>query len=244
MNVNIKTRREFQLKILRDQLKTCWQQFHQKATEWLKQAKMHTENTVSAETPKHPNQIMMELKQINYQRAYLEYKIKSVRKDKKLPTPVKLQQKLEKLELSITFQQEFPTEYHKFTQELTRKLQTKPYRPVHKIMKSKSSQDLDISLDINLNGDKSHNNKNKKPTPSVSTLLRAIHGHGRTFKNQNGYYQPPTFTKAKVEKIFAIYIPTPKFQQLKNRLNSIEQRKKRGRAKNQKIHRQGNKTIP
>ena len=239
MNVNRKTRREFQLNVFRNQLRTCWHQFHQKATEWLKQAKSKTENKVSAETKTHPNQIMMELKQINYQRAYLEYKIKKAKKDKKLPEPVKLQQKLEKLELTITFQQEFPAEYRQFIHQLKTKLSSKPYRPVQKIMKGNKESELPLSFNITLNDQSTSRCRHKKPTPSVSTLLRAIHGHGKIFKDQNGYYQPPTFTKAKVERIFSIYIPLPKFQQLKQRLNSIEQRKKRGRAKSHKSSRKG-----
>ena len=240
MNVNGRARREFQLQIFKSQLKNCWQQFHQKANEWLQITKNQMEPKVSAETQKsHPNQIMTELKQINYQRAYIDYKIKSMKKDKKLPTPVKLQQKLEKLELSINFQQEFPKEFQQFTQELKNKLSSKPYRPVQKVIKPTTNQELGFQWDLNLSTENATKSKHKKPTPSISTLLRAIHGHGKTFKNHNGYYQPPMFTKAKVERIFSIYIPMPKFTQLKDRLNSIEQRKKRGRAKHYKIKRQG-----
>ena len=72
MNHNKKVRKEFQLKILNDQLKTCWKQFLEKAQKWLCEVKDIAEKRVSAETKSiHPNQIMNDLKKINYQRAYL-----------------------------------------------------------------------------------------------------------------------------------------------------------------------------
>ena len=240
MNVNRKNRKEFQLRILRDQLKTCRNQFHETAQKWLKEVKVQTDNNVSAETTaKHPNQLMNELKQINYQRAYIEFKIQMAEKNKKLPLPMELKQKMEKAELSVEFHKEFPTEYSEFTQQLKKKLTSKPYRPVQKVPRSKNKLNIPWRLTISDQSNMAKKKPYKKLSPSVSTLIRAIHGHGKTFRDHQGYFQPPTFTKARVEKTFSIYIPNPKFQKLKKRLNSMEKRKKLGRAKAIKRWRKG-----
>ena len=237
-----KQRKEFQLKIFQDQLERCWNDFHEMAQRWLKGAKLLAEQNVSAETIKtHPNQIMTELKKINYQRTYLEFKIKTIKKDRKLPLPTELHQKMLKAELSVHFQREFPSEYNQFTAELKNKLATKPYRPVQKYTKSKPNQNINIPWKLTL--DDKPIKKLKKLTPSVSTMLRAIHGHGKSFRNHEGYFQPPTFTKARVEKTFNVYLPHSNFQNLKKRLNSIEQRKKLGGAKKIKKWRKGNNSY-
>ena len=242
MNVNKKNRKEFRIRILRDQLKTCWNQFHETAQKWLKEVKSQNNNSVSAETSsKHPNQLINDLKQINYQRAYIEFKIQMAEKDKKLPLPMELKQKMEKAELSVEFHKEFPTEYSEFIQQLKQKLTSKPYRPVQKAQKPKPSKiNIPWRLTITDNPDMAKKKPYKKLSPSVSTLIRAIHGHGKLFRDHHGYFQPPMFTKARVEKTFAIYIPNPKFQKLKKRLNSMEKRKKLGRAKAIKRWRKGN----
>ena len=241
MNDNRKNRKEFRIRILRDQLKTCLNQFHETAQKWLKEAKDQNNNNVSAETSsKHPNQLMNELKQINYQRAYIEFKIQMVEKDKKLPLPMELKQKMEKAELSVEFHKEFPTEYSGFTQQLKKKLTSNPYRPVQKVQKSKSTKlNIPWTMTISEQSDMGKKKPYKKLSPSVSTLIRAIHGHGKSFRDHHGFFQPPMFTKARVERTFAIYIPNPKFQKLKKRLNSMEKRKKLGRAKAIKRWRKG-----
>ena len=160
------------------------------------------------------------------------------KKDKKLPLPMELKQKMEKAELSVNFQNEFPAEYATFTAELKKKLTSKPYRPVQKAAKRKNP-DLNIPWNLTIS-EKETEKKRKKLSPTIPTLIRAVHGHGNTFKDHNGYYQPPLFTKAKVEKTFAIYLPIQKFQQLKKRLNSQQKRKKLGRAKSIKQNRKGN----
>lgn len=122
------------------------------------------------------------------------------------------------------------------------KLKKKPYRPVMKMVKPKNEK-MDLSCKINLDDRKPSPKKQKKPSPSVNTIMRAINGHVKTFRDHNGYFQPPTFTKAKVEKTFSIYIPMKTFHKLKERLNSIEKRKKLGRAKFFKKLRKGKKRI-
>ena len=240
MNCTKKNRKEFRVKILKDQLKTCLTQFHEKAQEWLKTVKAITENSISAEIKRiHPNQIMADLKKINYQRAYLEFKIQAAEKDHKLPLPMDLKQKMLKAELSVDFQKEFPQEYQIFTSKLKHKLSSKPYRPVQKA-KPKNSQKLKIPWRLEIT-EVSPKKKPRKPSPAVSTIMRAIQSHDRTFKDHRGYYQPPMFTKAKVEKMFSIYIPIKRFTKLKERLNSIAKRKKLGRAKSIKKARKGKK---
>ena len=119
MTFDMKRQQEFQVKILRDQLSTCWTQFHETAQKWLQSVKAAAENSVSAETSKiHPNQTMAELKKINYQRAYIEFKIQTILKNKKLPVPAELMRRMKKAELSVEFQQEFPIEFAEFTKQL------------------------------------------------------------------------------------------------------------------------------
>ena len=240
MSFNMQKCKDFEIKILKDQLENCWNEFHHVAQKWLEGVKMITENKVSAETIKiHPNQIMVDLKKINYQRTYIEFKIQSLVKDKKLPIPADLKRRMKKAELSVDFQQEFPIEYEQFTTQLKRKLKTKPYRPVMKMTSSKKKTDLDIPWTLEIDDKRKSPKKLKKPSPSVNTIIRAINGHTKTFRDHNGYFQPPTFTKAKVEKTFAIYMPMKKFNKLKERLNSIEKRRKLGRAKFFKKMRKG-----
>lgn len=239
MTFNGKRQKEFQIKILKDQLKTCWTAFHDKAQKWLEEVKNITENKVSAETKSHPNQIMSDLKRINYQRAYIEFKIQTFLKDKKLPTPHELRRKMTKAELSVEFQKDFPEEFAQFTKQLRNKLRSKPYRPVMKVAKAKKDSTLNVTWRLNLDDKITSPRKKKKPSPSVNTLIRAINGHSKTFRDHNGYFQPPTFTKAKVEKTFSIYMPMKTFHKLKERLNSIEKRKKLGRARFFKNMRKG-----
>ena len=151
MAFNGKQRKDFQLKIFQDQLERCWNDFHEMAQKWLKGAKQLEEQDVSAETIKiHPNQIMVELKKINYQRTYLEFKIKAIKKGRKLPLPTELHQKMLKAELSVHFQKEFPSEYNRFMKELKNKLATKPYRPVQKYTRPKPSQNIHIPWKLTL----------------------------------------------------------------------------------------------
>lgn len=182
MNFNKNDRKKFQIKILQDQLKSCWTQFHSKAQEWLEQVKMVADKKVPAGTGTHPNQIMADLKKINYQRTYLEYKIYATQKNRKLPVPAELLRKMQKAELSVNFQQEFPSEYQQFTKELKKKLMSKPYRPIEKV---KPTKEVDIPWKIQLQNE-NHSPKMKKsakkPSPSVTTIIRAIHGHGKSFR--------------------------------------------------------------
>ena len=120
MAFDMNKQREFQVQILRDQLKNCWMQFHETAQKWLEGTKHASENRkVSAETKKiHPNQIMADLKKINYQRAYIEFKIETILKNRKLPGPADLMKRMKRTELSVEFQQEFPSEFADFTKQL------------------------------------------------------------------------------------------------------------------------------
>ena len=240
MNYTKKNRKEFRVQVLKDQLRTCMKQFHDKAQQWIDTVKSISEHSISAENKRiHPNQIMADLKQINYQRAYLEFKIQAAEKDHKLPLPMDLKQKMLKAELSVDFQKEFPQEYKIFTSQLKQKLSSKPYRPVQKIIKPKNAQKLKIPWRLEITDKLPSKKKPKKPSPAVSTIMRAIQSHERSFKDHRGYYQPPMFTKAKVEKMFSIYIPPKRFIRVKERLNSIAKRKKLGRAKSIKKARKG-----
>ena len=244
MDYTKQNRKEFRVKVLKDQLKTCLRQFHDKAQQWINTVKSITENSISAENQRiHPNQIMADLKQINYQRAYLEFKIQAAEKDRKLPLPMDLKQKMLKAELSVDFQKEFPQEYKIFTSQLKQKLSSKPYRPVQKIIKPKNAQKLKIPWRLEITDKIPSKKKPRKPSPAVSTIMRAIQSHERTFKDHRGYYQPPMFTKAKVEKMFSIYIPIKRFTKVKERLNSMAKRKKLGRAKSIKKARKGKLKI-
>ena len=176
----------------------------------------------------HPNQLMAELKRINYQRAYIEFKIEAMEKGNTLPKPIVLRRKMKKAELAVQFQEDFPKEYQHFTQQLKQSMTNKPYRPVNK---SKQSAEIDLNMNLDLQTPKVQQKSRKTPSPSITTLIRAIQGHGRVFKDHKGFYQPPLFTKAKVERTFAIYISPQKFTNLKQRLNSNQKRNKLGRAK-------------
>ena len=236
-------RRAFQLQILRDQLKSCCEQFHDATAKWINAVQTTAKNKISAEiiTPPslnktHPNQLMADLKRINYQRAFIEFKIEAMEKGNKLPKPIVLRKKLKKAELAVQFQEDFPTEFHQFTQQLKDSLTSKPYRPVNKSIKS---AEVDLNMNLDLQTPKSHHKTRKTPSPSITTIIRAIQQHGRAFKDHNGYYQSPWFTKAKVERTFAIYISPQKFTHLKQRLNSIQKHNKLGRAKTIKSYRKG-----
>ena len=239
-------KRAFQLKILRDQLKSCCQQFHDATTQWIQAVQNVAKNKVSAETitspslnKLHPNQLMADLKRINYQRAYIEFKIEAMEKGNTLPKPINLRRKMKKAELAVQFQADFPTEFNRFTQQLKESLTNKPYRPV---IKTNKTAEVDINMNLDLQTPKTASKSRKTPSPSIATLIRAIQGHGRAFKDHNGFYQPPWFTKPKVERTFAIYISPQKFTQLKQRLNSIQKHNKLGRAKMIKRDRNG-KTL-
>ena len=119
MTFDMKKQKEFQIQILRDQLKTCWTTFHETAQKWLEGTKAISENRISAENKTiHPNQIMADLKKINYQRTYIEFKIQTIMKNKQLPVPAELMRRMKRAELSVEFQQEFPLEFETFTKQL------------------------------------------------------------------------------------------------------------------------------
>ena len=240
MNVDSNERDNFRTAVLNTQLQTVAEKFQKMAEQWLNTIA----NTVSAETKAgkiHPNQIMAKMKRLNYERAYIEYKIQAIKDNKKLPTPVIVRRKIRKAQLTVKFQEEFPEQYQQFTQELYSKLQKQPFRPEQKPQKSKSTTDLRCDIDLGSPEKKSHRAKKRKtPAPNVNTIMNAIHGHGaKQFQDENGYYNAPMFTKAKIEKILNIYIPNSKFQHLKTKMNE-KQHRRRSKSKRQsgKGHRQ------
>ena len=231
MSFDKQKRKEFRIRILRNELLSIGEQFHSTAVKWLKETKRHYVED-SAELKRHPNSILSDLKRINHERAYILYKIESLAKDKSLPAPIKLRKKLRKMEMEIQFQGEFPEEYQQFTEKLKHCLKTSPYSPGKKVKKSN-----DISLQCNIDlGEPTESmvqmTKSKKKSPSVNTMMALIRGHGvNAFKDAMGYFNPPTFTKAKLERMFGIWIPYQRFNQLKSKMNAKQKRQKHGNAK-------------
>ena len=132
MNRDRKTRqKEFRKNILKTQLLSIGDKFRKSAKQWLDETK-NIMLDVSAETKQHPNRLLAELRKINYERAYIMFKIDAVDKNQQLPMPLKLRQKMKKTEMEVQFQQEFPDEYQIFTSELKEKLRQKHKR--YKIM--------------------------------------------------------------------------------------------------------------
>ena len=227
---------KFRMAVLQTQLQTIGEKFHNTAEKWL--ATIYgLKNKVSAETQKvktHPNQLMADLRKLNYERAYIDFKIQSMKTKRNLPKPVELRRKLKKTELGIEFQKEFPQQYQQFVQQLYKKLSQKRYKPDTKPWKSKILPDLNWNLSLEASPRASKKSKSRKTvTPNVNTIMNAIHGHGaKQFQDENGYYNFPTFTKAKIEKLLNIYIPAQTFQHLKKKMNEKQHKRK---AKNIKL---------
>ena len=259
-------KREFQWKILKDQFQTILTQFHALATKWMDQVKQNMDVSpkllAKNNTGNHPNHIMSELKRLNYERAYVEYKIQALEHNIQIPMPEELHRRLRKTEMEIKFQKEFPKEYRSFQRQLKKKLRQNPYTPNRKAKKTADDFTLDLPIFIteksqskSIKPDKSIPNPRKdhmKPTqnrvktpsrrkePSCTNIIKQIHGHGTNrMINQHGYYQQPFFTREKVESIIGQSITNKKFHQVRQRLNNENRKRKLGRAKSSHLKRNG-----
>ena len=260
-------KREFQWKILKDQFQTILAQFHALATQWMKQVKenmeVHPKLLAKNDTGNHPNHIMAELKRLNYERAYVEYKIQALEHNVQIPMPEELHRRLRKTEMEIKFQKEFPKEYRSFQRQLKKKLRQNPYCPNRKA--KKSSDDLNLDLPIFFNEtSKSIKNSDESPPktppktpqkppkcltkthsrrkePSCTNIVKQIHGHGTSrMINQHGFFQQPFFTRDKVELIIGQSISNKKFHQVRQRLNTETRKQKRNKTNASRLKRQGN----
>ena len=241
-----KLRTQFRLRILNDQYKKILNEFQQAANQWLDLAKQHCKKPEIgfAKPEKHPNHVMAELKRLNYERAYIEFKIQALERNIQIPVPEELHRRMRKAELAVKFQEEFPKEFKNFQVELKKKLGKQPYRP--KNVAKKQTSDLSLDLPISLQSNDSTDRVPETPCmarrkePALTTIIRSLHAHGvRRLTNKHGYFQPPTFTKEKVEQILGINISKNKFQQVKSRMNYHQKRRKLGKAKRSYNSRKG-----
>ena len=259
-------RREFQWKILKDQFQTILTQFHALATKWMDQVKENMDVPpkllAKGNTANHPNHIMSELKRLNYERAYVEYKIQALEHNIQIPMPDELHRRLRKTEMEIKFQKEFPKEYRSFQRQLKKKLRQNPYCPNRRAKKTVDDFTLDLPIllagtsmksstkqnDVTPKPRKSHVNPPKTHTkppsrrkePSCTNIIKQIHGHGTTrMINQHGYFQQPFFTRDKVESIIGQTISNKKFHQVRQRLNNETRKRKLGKAKSSQLKRKG-----
>ena len=265
MSFDSESRKQFQWKVLKDQFRTILHQFQQLANQWLqqsiKQMGLNSETFLAKKTTSeiHPNHIMAELKRLNYERAYIEYKIQALEHNIQIPMPEELHRRLRKTEMEIKFQKEFPCQYRTFQRQLKKKLREKPYQPNRK---AKKSNDLDLDLPIWFTDppqtkprkrsvsfsneiDKKLHRKPVVPTPqkkarTCNNIIKLIHGHGtNSLINKHGYFQPPFFTKEKVEQIVGHAINTKKYHQVRHALNQVQRKRKLGKAKDSHNKRKG-----
>lgn len=229
--------KEFQARILQNQLLSIGEKFHETALNWLKETKslyLHG----SAES-KHPNQLLTELKKLNHERTYIMFKVEALRRDAKLPIPMELRIKLRKAETDIQFQSEFPEEYQEFVSDLKERLRRKPYSPVVKsVKKTRRLNELE-NWEFNLGAPTKNDqlpekgkSKKKVPSPCINNIMKMIYAHGTSnLRDCNGFFSAPAFTKAKIERLLGIWMTQPKFTYLKKRLNDKQSKRKHGHAK-------------
>ena len=266
MSFDTMSRRKFQWNVLQDQFRTVLNQFQEHAHKWLDQAKINlddTEATVLAKTSKgvtHPNHILAELKRLNYERAYIEYKIQALEHNIQIPMPEEIQRRLRKSEMDIKFQHSFPKSDRSYQRQLKKKLREKPYRPNHTV--KKTEDDLELDLPIFLNSSTPAKNRRaqtleprpvqkkpprtsaKKKEPSTGSIIRHIRDRGTNrMINQHGYFQSPFFTREKVETILGQTISNKKFHQVRHIMNSEQRKLKLGKAKSSHKKRKGNRKI-
>lgn len=237
----------FRKNVLKAQLSTIGEKFKQSALQWLIETK-NIINDVSAETKQHPNKLLADLRKINYERAYILYKMDAVDKNMQLPLPMKLRQKMKKTEMEVQFQEEFPDEYQQFTTDLKEKLRKKLHSPSLAAPKTSSTSLEDLNWNISLGAPIKINTSakpcwfhtpprkpakpQKKHSPCIKNILSMLQSHGtRTLQDPTGYYTAPNFTKAKVEKMLGIWMSHSKFTQLKSKLNEKQKRKRLGQVK-------------
>lgn len=242
MNRDRKTRqKEFRKNILKTQLLSIGDKFRKSAKQWLDETK-NIMLDVSAETKQHPNRLLAELRKINYERAYIMFKIDAVDKNQQLPMPLKLRQKMKKTEMEVQFQQEFPDEYQIFTGELKEKLRQKLHYPtMTSPLKRVNEVDENLNWNIDLGAPIVKNkpivavrpNKPRKiHSPCVNNIMKMLQIHGtQNLLDPRGYFLAPAFTKAKVEKLLGIWMTQTKFNHLKSKMNEKQKRKKLGQAK-------------
>ena len=232
-----KKQKEFRARILQNQLLSIGEKFQTTALKWLQETKslyIHG----SAES-KHPNQLLTELKKLNHERTYIMFKVEALKRDTKLPVPMELRIKLRKAELDIQFQEEFPDEYQEFVNDLKARLRKKPYAPAVKAHKDKKNRRLEglENWNVNLgapikNNQKPGKSNKKKDSPCINNIMNMLYAHGTAnLRDQQGYFNAPAFTKAKVERLLGIWMTQPKFTYLKKRLNEKQCRRKHGHAK-------------
>ena len=241
MNRDKTRQKEFRKNILKTQLLSIGAKFKQSAMQWLDETK-NIMLDVSAETKQHPNRLLAELRKINYERAYIMFKIDAVDKNKQLPLPLKLRQRMKKTEMEVQFQQEFPSEYQEFTSELKWKLQQKLHYPTMAApMKKVNEVDEDLNWNIDLGAPITKvesqsslriHKPRKIPSPCVNNIMKMLQDHGtQQLRDPRGYFLAPAFTKAKVEKLLGIWMTHTKFNHLKTKMNEKQKRKKLGQAK-------------
>lgn len=230
MSFDKRKKKEFQTRILRNELLTIGEKFHRTALKWLEETrKLYINN--SAEFQTHPNRILSDLRKINHERAYIAYKISSLDKERKLPSPKKLRQKLRKMEMEVKFQEEFPDEYKQFTEKLRDGLKSKPYSPLIKAKRSKTCCQKDIPIKWNIPlGKRIRFMKSKiskrKTSADVNNTIKIINDGKSTLMNNNsGHPKLPMITKNKIENLLGISITNSMFKQFKNKMNKQKLRK-------------------
>lgn len=240
MNRDKTRQKEFRKNILKTQLFSIGDKFRKAAKQWLDETK-NIMLDASAETKQHPNRLLAELRKINYERAYIMFKIDAVDKNLQLPLPLKLRQKMKKTEMEVQFQQEFPNEYQLFTSELKQKLRKKLHYPTMTAPRknlNEVNENLNWNIDLgapiinNSNLTVRPNKTRKIHSPCVNNIVQMLQNHGtQNLKDPRGYFLAPAFTKAKIEKLLGIWMTQTKFNHLKSKMNEKQKRKKLGQAK-------------
>ena len=229
MSFNRECQRQFERKILQDQRQHQMEEFQQTAQQWLEAACKWMQNesnrSLSAKKDlshqKHPNQIMADLKRLNYERAYVDLKIQAMDKNQKMPGPKALKRQLREAELEIKFQKDFPAEFQQFQHKLQQQLRKKPFKTKPKLIKLKNHDPLGLDLNISLENHGHENiqkcSKSREPKTNISTnvIIRSLQRHGiRHLQHKSGYYHYPNFTKEKVQTILGTAVSNSKFQKV------------------------------
>ena len=234
MSFDKRKKKDFQTRILRNELLSIGEKFHKTALKWLEETKkLYIDD--SAELQTHPNSILSDLRKINHERAYIAYKISSLAKEKKLPSPKKLRQKLRKIEMEVQFQDEFPDEYKQFTEKLRNVLKSKPYSPSIKVKRSKTISHRDIPMKWNIPLGKQNRFLKSKiskrnTSADVNNIIKLINDKESTMKNTSGHRKYPVITKNKVEHLLGISMTNSIIKQFKHRMNK-QKLKKHGHVK-------------
>ena len=228
MNIDDDEKTECSIVILQTQIQTIGAKFQQKAEQWL--ATIQNLQNFSAEKKKvkiHHNKIMKDLKQLNYERSFIESKLRLSQTRKVWPNSIEINRKKQLATIDKEYQKEFPEQHRQFTQRLNQKLQQKRCKlTTNEGHKPSTNFNWNISL---VNTTKKR--PNRKPVKKISNKnTKIVHSHGPKYNpNKKGHKSQQPYSKAKIEKLLKMQISVNTFKQIRKDM-SHRQRKNQGKT--------------